>query len=71
MPSSSPGFIDIQINGGFGFDFSIYDGDDQRYRDGLKLVAQRIVETGVTALVPTIIVSRSMLWLQSGPLKLD
>lgn len=51
----SPGFIDIQINGGFGFDFSVYEGDDQKYRDGLKLVAERIIETGVTALVPTII----------------
>lgn len=51
----SPGFIDIQINGGFGFDFSVYEGDDQAYRDGLKLVAEKIVETGVTALVPTIV----------------
>ncbi|KAG1824342.1 carbohydrate esterase family 9 protein [Suillus subaureus] len=51
----SPGFIDIQINGGFGFDFSVYEGDDQTYRDGLKLVAEKIVETGVTSLVPTII----------------
>ncbi|KAG2369910.1 Metallo-dependent hydrolase [Suillus spraguei] len=45
----SPGFIDTQINGGFGFDFSVYDGDDKTYRDGLKLVAERIIETGVTA----------------------
>ncbi|KAL4071283.1 carbohydrate esterase family 9 protein [Scleroderma yunnanense] len=51
----SPGFIDIQINGGFGFDFSVYEGDDQQYREGLKLVAERIVETGVTAVMPTII----------------
>lgn len=51
----SPGFIDTQINGGFGFDFSVYDGDDKTYRDGLKLVAERIIETGVTALVPTVI----------------
>lgn len=41
----------MQINGGFGFDFSVYEGDDQTYRDGLKLVAERIVETGVTACV--------------------
>lgn len=51
----SPGLIDIQINGAYGFDFSVYDGDDAAYRDGLKLVAERIVETGVTALVPTLI----------------
>lgn len=54
--TSSPGYIDIQINGGFGFDFSVYEGDDHAYRNGLKLVAERITETGVTALVPTIIV---------------
>ncbi|KAH7905823.1 hypothetical protein BJ138DRAFT_1017178 [Hygrophoropsis aurantiaca] len=58
----SPGFIDIQINGGFGFDFSVYDGDDQAYRDGLKLVAERIIETGVTAIVPTIITQEKSLY---------
>lgn len=43
----SPGFLDIQINGAYGFDFSIYD-DDQSYTNGLKMVSERIVETGVT-----------------------
>ena len=41
--------IDIQINGAYGFDFSVYDGDDKAYQAGLKNVADRIVETGVTA----------------------
>jgi N-acetylglucosamine-6-phosphate deacetylase len=45
----SPGLIDIQINGAYGFDFSVYDGDNAAYRRGLKLVAEKIVETGVTA----------------------
>ncbi|KIJ66046.1 carbohydrate esterase family 9 protein [Hydnomerulius pinastri MD-312] len=58
----SPGYLDIQINGGFGFDFSVYDGDDQAYRDGLKLVAERIIETGVTGLVPTIITQEKSLY---------
>ncbi|KAG9312107.1 carbohydrate esterase family 9 protein [Chiua virens] len=58
----SPGYIDIQINGGFGFDFSVYEGDDHAYRDGLKLVAERITETGVTALVPTIITQEKSLY---------
>ncbi|KAF8548988.1 carbohydrate esterase family 9 protein [Imleria badia] len=58
----SPGYIDIQINGGFGFDFSVYEGDGQAYRDGLKLVAERITETGVTALVPTIITQEKSLY---------
>ena len=55
MPSS-PGLIDIQINGAYGFDFSIFDGDEEAYREGMKTVAEKIVETGVTALVPTTIV---------------
>ncbi|KAF8141201.1 carbohydrate esterase family 9 protein [Boletus edulis] len=58
----SPGYIDIQINGGFGFDFSVYEDDDQAYRNGLKLVAERITETGVTALVPTIITQEKSLY---------
>lgn len=44
----SPGLIDIQINGAYGFDFSIYDGDDAAYMAGLQMISRRIVETGVT-----------------------
>lgn len=58
----SPGLIDIQINGGYGFDFSVYEDDDEAYRGGLKLVAERIVETGVTALVPTLITQEKSLY---------
>ncbi|CCM05876.1 uncharacterized protein FIBRA_08113 [Fibroporia radiculosa] len=58
----SPGFMDIQINGAYGFDFSVYDGDDEAYRQGLKTIAERIVETGVTSLVPTIITQEKSLY---------
>ncbi|KAF9071624.1 Metallo-dependent hydrolase [Rhodocollybia butyracea] len=51
----SPGLIDIQINGAYGFDFSVFDGDDEAYTNNLKDMAERIVETGVTSFVPTII----------------
>ncbi len=47
----SPGFIDIQINGAYGFDFSVYEDDSDAYRRGLQTVAEKIVETGVTAYV--------------------
>jgi N-acetylglucosamine-6-phosphate deacetylase len=50
-PLYSPGLIDIQINGAYGFDFSVYDGDDDAYRAGLRKVAENIVETGVTSSV--------------------
>ncbi|KAH8088953.1 Metallo-dependent hydrolase [Cristinia sonorae] len=58
----SPGLLDIQINGAYGFDFSVYDGDEEAYRQGLKTVAEKIVETGVTSLVPTIITQEKSLY---------
>jgi len=48
---NSPGFLDIQINGAYGFDFSVYENDDEAYHKGVKMVAERIVETGVTSYV--------------------
>ena len=45
----SPGFLDIQLNGAYNFDFSVYEGDEEVYRQGLKMVAERIVETGITS----------------------
>jgi N-acetylglucosamine-6-phosphate deacetylase len=48
--SYSPGYIDLQLNGGYGFDFSVYD-DEKSYKRGMQLVAERIVETGVTSYV--------------------
>lgn len=51
MSDFSPGYLDIQINGAYGVDFSVYEGDDDVYRDGLKIVAEKIVETGVTSQV--------------------
>ncbi|KAI5116892.1 hypothetical protein M0805_004160 [Coniferiporia weirii] len=58
----SPGLIDVQINGAYNFDFSVYDGDDEAYRAGMDMIARRIVETGVTALLPTIITQESTLY---------
>ncbi|KZP27636.1 carbohydrate esterase family 9 protein [Athelia psychrophila] len=58
----SPGFMDIQINGAYGVDFSLHDGDDAAYVRGLAEVSRRIVETGVTALVPTIVTQEAALY---------
>ncbi|KAK7036426.1 N-acetyl-glucosamine-6-phosphate deacetylase [Paramarasmius palmivorus] len=57
-----PGLIDIQINGAYGFDFSVFDGDEGAYKDGLRRVASKIVETGVTSLVPTIVTQEKSLY---------
>jgi N-acetylglucosamine-6-phosphate deacetylase len=45
-----PGFIDLQINGGYGFDFTQEAGS-------VPQVARRLPETGTTAFLPTVITS--------------
>ncbi len=45
-----PGWIDLQINGGYGHDFTIDPGS-------ADLVAQKLPETGVTGFLPTLITS--------------
>ncbi|KAF2172547.1 carbohydrate esterase family 9 protein [Zasmidium cellare ATCC 36951] len=51
----APGFIDIQINGAFGFDFS--DSScvtaPQKFQKGLHDLNQRLLETGTTSYLPT------------------
>jgi len=47
----APGFIDIQINGAMGVDFSAATDD---YAQGVKLVNKILVQHGVTAYCPTI-----------------
>lgn len=46
----APGFIDLQVNGAFGFDFT-------QNPESVAEVAARIPSTGVTAFLPTIITS--------------
>jgi len=48
----APGYIDIQINGGFGIDFSRQSDDP---REGVAKVAQGILSHGVTAFCPTLV----------------
>nr|CAG4643964.1 EOG090X06GX [Lepidurus arcticus] len=50
----APGFIDLQINGGFGVDFSNQENDIQ---DGVRKVAHGILADGVTSFCPTIVTS--------------
>lgn len=51
----SPGFIDVQINGGFGRDFTM----DTNIEECLNEVSKGLLEYGVTAFCPTIISSDS------------
>ena len=63
----SPGFIDVQINGAFGVDFSelqvtAADGGVGAYLDGLDEVARKITQTGCTSFVPTVITQKEELY---------
>ena len=51
----APGFLDIQVNGCFGVDFSSSHSDD--IEQGIALVRKRLLEQGVTGFCPTIITS--------------
>jgi len=67
----SPGLIDVQINGAYGVDFSELnvdeeDGGEASYLAGLDKVAARIVETGCTSFVPTIITQKEELYAKVG-----
>ncbi|XP_024270502.2 N-acetylglucosamine-6-phosphate deacetylase isoform X1 [Oncorhynchus tshawytscha] len=50
----APGFIDVQINGGYGIDFS---QATSNVRGGVALVAKKILEHGVTSFLPTLVTS--------------
>ena len=50
----APGFIDVQFNGAFGFDFSTIPEDMSTYSKGLKRLNKHLVRTGVTSYLPTI-----------------
>ncbi|KAK6531796.1 hypothetical protein TWF694_002962 [Orbilia ellipsospora] len=70
-----PGFIDVQINGAYGFDFSDASKDDDAYAAGLRDVNQRLVSTGVTSYCPTITSQKNAVYKMAlphlGPSKRD
>ncbi|XP_053550666.1 N-acetylglucosamine-6-phosphate deacetylase [Bombina bombina] len=55
----APGFIDTQINGGFGVDFS---QPTENVKDGISLVGRNILSHGVTSFCPTLVTSPSSLY---------
>ncbi|XP_076446136.1 N-acetylglucosamine-6-phosphate deacetylase-like [Babylonia areolata] len=50
----APGFIDTQLNGAVGVDFS---DDHSSISEGVQKVAKHLLETGVTSFCPTVITS--------------
>uniref|UniRef100_A0A8C6WP15 N-acetylglucosamine-6-phosphate deacetylase n=1 Tax=Neogobius melanostomus TaxID=47308 RepID=A0A8C6WP15_9GOBI len=60
----APGFIDVQINGGFGVDFS---QPTAEVAAGVRLVGKRILEHGVTSFCPTLVTSPPSVYHQVLP----
>ncbi|XP_017880269.2 N-acetylglucosamine-6-phosphate deacetylase-like, partial [Ceratina calcarata] len=50
----SPGYIDLQINGGFGIDFAY---NVNNVEEGINKVAKKLLEFGVTSFCPTLVTS--------------
>lgn len=51
----SPGLIDVQLNGAYGFDFSVIPDDGSlAYTKGVQRVNRNLVRAGVTSYLPTL-----------------
>ncbi|EMR66776.1 putative n-acetylglucosamine-6-phosphate deacetylase protein [Eutypa lata UCREL1] len=62
----SPGLIECQLNGAFGFNFSTL-LEPATYAKKMKEVNRRLVETGVTSYVPTLTSQRSEIYKTALP----
>ncbi len=58
----SPGMIECQLNGAFGFNFSTLLDDMSQYGKKLKDVNKLLIQTGVTSYIPTITSQRPELY---------
>jgi N-acetylglucosamine-6-phosphate deacetylase len=50
----SPGFIECQLNGAYGFNFSTAAADTAQYGKQLRDLNKKLAQTGVTSYVPTV-----------------
>ena len=53
----SPGFVDLQINGAFGIDFSDFEGSNEKLSKDIERVAKGLLQNGCTAFCPTVVTS--------------
>ncbi|KAI5290645.1 hypothetical protein KEM54_000899 [Ascosphaera aggregata] len=51
----APGFIDSQLNGAYGFDFSMPQENSKTYDAALRDVNRQLIQTGVTSYIPTVV----------------
>lgn len=50
----SPGFIECQLNGAYGFNFSTVSADMAEYGKQLRDLNRKLAQTGVTSYIPTV-----------------
>jgi len=55
----SPGLLDVQLNGAFGFNFSAVPEDLLTYPKALRQVNRSLISTGVTSYLPTLTSQKS------------
>jgi N-acetylglucosamine-6-phosphate deacetylase len=68
----APGLIDVQLNGAFGFDFSVIpDGGSEPYSKGLARVNRSLITTGVTSYLPTLTSQRPEVYHKVKSIKLS
>jgi N-acetylglucosamine-6-phosphate deacetylase len=60
----SPGFLDVQLNGGHGFDFSI---PEPAFDEKLAETNKRFIQGGVTSYLPTVISQQAEVYKQVLP----
>jgi len=60
----SPGLIDVQLNGAFGFNFSTIPDDPLSYGKILRQMNKLLAQTGVTSYLPTVTSSRKEVYHQ-------
>lgn len=53
----APGLIESQLNGAYGFDFSVPQSSRAEYEDGLRAATRALARTGVTSYLPTLVSS--------------
>lgn len=60
----SPGLIDVQLNGAFGFNFSTLPRDGLDYAKEVRVLNKKLVTTGVTSYAPTLTSQKPTLYKQ-------
>lgn len=66
----APGLIDVQLNGAYGFDFSVIpENGSVGYSKGVQLVNKNLIRRGVTSYLPTLTSQRPVVYHQVNRLE--